>query len=189
MTDQPDGPLLAVIDMQRVFAEKTSPWFVPGFGRIIKPVWRLVGAFGNRVAFTRFVVPDEPQGSWVEYYREWAFARRPASRSLFDLAEPWTATRANVIDKTTFSAFGTELTRLIGPSNELVLCGVSTECCVLATALTAVDAGAAVRIVSDACASVDEEAHASALRVATVGFSPMITITTTDEELEIRGAG
>jgi len=188
MMEQRGGPLLAVVDMQRVFAEETSPWFVPGLGAIVEPIRRLVGAFGDRVAFSRFVVPENPRGSWRDYYRAWDFARRPASRPLFDLAAPWTDTRAPVVDKTTFSAFGPELARLIGPSNQLVLCGVSTECCVLATALAAADAGVSVRIVADACASIDEETHAAALRVAAVGFSPLIAVTTTDEELALRGA-
>jgi nicotinamidase-related amidase len=171
-----DGPLLVVIDMQRVFAEPGSPWHVPDFGTLTEPIERLIEAFGDRVVFTRFVTPDEPEGSWQEYYRTWSFIREPGAAELLDLAEPWSSRAKRVIDKPTFSAFGPELKALAGPSNTLVLCGVSTECCVLATALAAADAGMTVRIVADACASVDAATHECALRVMEAGFSPIIGI-------------
>jgi len=38
-----------------------------------------------------------------------------------------------------FSKWGPEPRRLTGLADAIVLCGVSTECCVLATALAAVD--------------------------------------------------
>ncbi len=40
----------------------------------------------------------------------------------------------------------------------MVLCGVSTDCCVLMTALAAVDDGVAVRVVADACAAKTPDA-------------------------------
>ncbi len=45
----------------------------------------------------------------------------------------------------------------------LLLAGVSTDCCVLSTALAAADAGVTVRVVADACAGIDDESHAKAL--------------------------
>jgi nicotinamidase-related amidase len=176
-----DGPLLVVIDMQRVFAQPDSPWHSPDFQRIVPSIQRLAAAFGDRTVFTRFVVPAEPRGSWREYYREWHFIREPAAAPLLDLVPPWTG--RPTIDKPTFSAFGPELCERAGSSSTLVICGVSTECCVLATAIAAADAGMAVRIVADACASVDAITHESALRVARVGFSPLIAMTTVEEEL------
>jgi nicotinamidase-related amidase len=188
MSDPLDSrPLLVVIDMQRVFAEPGSPWYVPDFPRLVAPIERLVAAFGARVVFTRFVVPEVPEGSWREYYEAWSFAREPEAASLFELADPWSRREPRVVSKTTFSAFGPELHALAGAKNTLVLCGVSTECCVLATALDAVDAGVCVRIVTDACASVDRETHECALRVATTGFSPVIGLTIVETEVERLG--
>jgi nicotinamidase-related amidase len=54
---------------------------------------------------------------------------------------------------------------------------------VLATALAAADDGMAVRIVRDACASVDRATHEAALHVALTGFAPLIGLSTVEEEL------
>jgi nicotinamidase-related amidase len=184
MTALRDGALLAVIDMQRVFAEVDSPWSVPGFAGIISPIENLVRAYGDRVVFTRFIVPAVPEGSWVDYYREWSFILQPGAKELLDLAPPWSGRDLPIIDKPTFSAYGPELREHLSQGDTLVLCGVSTECCVLATALEAVDAGISVHLVSDACASVTQEAHEAALLVAQTGFAPMVTITSVEEELQ-----
>lgn len=175
-----------IIDLQRVFAEAGSPWRIPGFAALTEPIERLRAAFGAQVVFTRFVVPQHPEGSWREYYQTWDFALHPDA-PLFDLAPPWSEWQGPVIDKTTFSAFGPELMKYAGHGNTLVLCGVSTECCVLSTAIAAVDAGTPVRIVSDACASVDAATHESALRVAEMGFAPMISLSTVEQELSRPG--
>lgn len=55
---------LAVIDMQRVFAELGSPWAAPRFAEAAAGVRRLLPAFGDHVTFTRFLAPDEPAGAW-----------------------------------------------------------------------------------------------------------------------------
>jgi nicotinamidase-related amidase len=177
--------LLVVVDMQRVFAEPDSPWCVPDFATLEGPISKLVQSFGERVVFTRFVTPDVPAGSWRDYYREWSFILEPEARPLLELAVPWSEHPGTVIDKPTFSAYGAELRDLLRRSDTstLVLCGVSTECCVLATALAAADDGVSVRIVRDACASVDNAAHEAALHVALTGFAPMIALTTVAEEI------
>jgi nicotinamidase-related amidase len=125
-----------------------------------------------------------PKGAWADYYREWSFILEPGAAPLLELAPPFRDRDLPVIDKTTFSAFGPEMGALMqsAGASALVLCGVSTECCVLATAIAAADAGVPVRIVRDACASVDAVAHEDALHVATVGYAPMIGITTVAEE-------
>lgn len=185
MTPADEDALLVVIDLQRVFADPDSPWSIPDFATLEEPVSRLLTAFGVRAAFTRFVVPADPAGSWRTYFREWSFALEPGAEQLFELAAPWSDYGRRPIDKPTFSAYGSELqflVRRLGVST-LVLCGVSTECCVLATALAAADDGMAVRIVRDACASVDRATHAAALQVALTGFAPLIALTTVEEEL------
>jgi nicotinamidase-related amidase len=185
MTPSDEDALLVVIDMQRVFADPVSPWAIPDFPTLEEPIFRLLTAFGERVTFTRFVVPAEPAGSWRTYFREWSFALEPGAERLFELAAPWSDDGRRPIDKPTFSAYGSELqnvVRRLGITT-LVLCGVSTECCVLATALAAVDDGMAVRIVRDACASVDQATHEAALHVALTGFAPAIALTTVGDEL------
>ncbi len=190
MTPADEDALLVAIDLQRVFADPESPWSIPDFATLEEPISRLLTAFGERAVFTRFVVPAEPTGSWRTYFREWSFALEPGAEELFELAEPWSKYGRRPIDKPTFSAYGAELQHLVRrlEVSTLVLCGVSTECCVLATALAAADDGTAVRIVRDACASVDRATHAAALQVALTGFAPLIALTTGEEQLH-GGAG
>lgn len=174
--------LLVVIDMQGVFGEPGSPWFTPGYPRIVSPVDGLVSSFGDRVVFTRFVLPERPEGSWIPYYRLWHAVTTEDARPLFDLTEPWAGRRPQTLDKPTFSKWGPELNARAGAGRTLVLCGVATDCCVISTAVAAADAGMFVRIVGDACAGVDEGAHEAALRVAS-GYAPQIEVTTVAEEL------
>ena len=177
----PAAALLAVIDMQPVFAAG-SPWATPGFEALTDPVMTLVRAFSPRVAFTRFVVPDHPQGSWIDYYDTWRFVTAPEAAPLLELADPWRGLAQHVVSQPTFSKWGPELQGLLGASAPLVLCGVATDCCVLATALAALDHGARVRVVTDATAGVTAQAHAAALGLL-AGFAPQAHVSTVAEEL------
>jgi nicotinamidase-related amidase len=176
-----DIPLLAVIDMQEFFAAG-SPWAVPGFEDLAEPVDKLARGYGPRTVFTRFVIPAAPQGSWAGYYRAWPQVLLPEAAHLSDLAQPWAGQGRGTLDKTTFSKWGPELESTLGPGRELTVCGVSTDCCVLATVLAAVDAGAQVRVIADACAGITAEAHQAALSLM-AGFAPQVTIGSVAEEL------
>lgn len=162
---------LAVIDMQRVFAEPSSPWATPGFDAIVPAVKALVTAFGDEVTFTRFVAPARPLGAWQAYYAQWPFALQPPGAPLWDLAAGFAGP---TVDAPTFSKWGPALaTRMAEP--RLVLCGVSTECCVLSTALAAADAGVRVQVVADACAGIDEASHRKALDVMAL-YGPLVEV-------------
>jgi nicotinamidase-related amidase len=177
-------PVLVVIDMQHVFRDRDSPWATPGFDEIVPPIDRLVVAFGNRVVFTRFIVPEHPEGSWVPYFDLWSEVTKPERRGWLELVEPWVSRGPPTLDKESFSKWGSELRDLAGPSQTLVLSGVATDCCVIATALPAADAGMFVRIVGDACRGATAEAHERALELAT-GFAPQIEVTTVQDELRL----
>lgn len=176
-----DGPLLAVIDMQEFFAAG-SPWAVPGFDELIEPVAALARGYAQRAVFTRFVIPGRPEGSWAGYYRAWPQVLAPEAAHLADLAQPWASQGLHTLDKPTFSKWGPELESRLGPGRDLTVCGVSTDCCVLATVLAAVDAGAQVRVVADACAGITAEAHRAALSLM-AGFAPQVTIGSVGDEL------
>jgi len=169
-------PCLAVIDMQRVFGDPGSPWLAPRFAEIVAPVRRLAEAFAPRVVFTRFVAPAVPHGAWRRYYEQWPFALQPPGAKIYQLADPFDGLAGPTLDVTTFSKWGPDLAARAG-GGPLVLAGVSTDCCVLSTALAAADAGVPVRVVGDACAGVDDESHAKALHIMRL-YSPLVEVVT-----------
>lgn len=181
------GPLLVVIDMQLIFGAGAT-WETPGFEALEEPIGRLVRAFGSRVSFTRFQVAGRPRGSWKRYYETWASVTGSETAALFELAEPWRGLARTVVDKPTFSKWGPELGALAGEGEQVVLCGVATDCCVLATALAAIDAGRYVRVVSDATAGATTEAQRSALALL-ASLAPHIRVTSVAEELALAAMG
>jgi nicotinamidase-related amidase len=170
-----------VIDMQRVFGEPGSPWLAPRFAEIVEPVRRLAVALAPRVVFTRFVAPARPHGAWRRYYDQWPFALQPPGARIYELAGPFAAMAGPTLDATTFSKWGPELAARAG-DGPLVLAGVSTDCCVLSTALAAADAGIPVQVVADACAGIDDEGHAQALHVMSL-YGPLVEVVTVADVL------
>ncbi|WP_149828407.1 cysteine hydrolase family protein [Streptomyces tailanensis] len=181
MTTRAAG-LLTVIDMQRVFAEPDSPWAAPRFAEAASGVRRLLPAFDERVVFTRFIAPERPEGAWRAYYDRAPFALRPADARLWQVVDELADDARHVIDAPTFGKWGPELAARLGPDGRLVLAGVSTDCCVLSTALAAADAGVEVLVVADACAGADDESHAKALYVLDL-YRPLVRVVTVDEVL------
>lgn len=175
--------LLTVIDMQRVFADPGSPWAAPRFAEAATGVRRLLPAFGDRVTFTRFVAPGKPEGAWRTYYERWPFALQPPDARLWQLTDEFVDQAQHVLDAGTFGKWTPELARRTTSEGRLVLAGVSTDCCVLSTALAAADAGVEVLVVADACAGADDESHARALQVLDL-YRPLIRVTTVAELLE-----
>jgi len=168
-------PVLVVIDMQVVFGDPGSQWFTPGYPHIEPTVAKLVDHFADRVVFTRFVAPVAPVGAWIPYYEQWPFALVPADDPLYDLMPAMTADARVVVTSTTFGKWGPELERALAGSDEMVLVGVSTDCCVLSTALAAADAGIHVRVVRDACAGLTDADHRRAIDAMAL-YTPLIEI-------------
>ncbi|WBQ06278.1 cysteine hydrolase family protein [Kribbella sp. CA-293567] len=168
------APVLALIDLQRIFAEPESGWATPDFERVVKPTQELLELIPTAV-FTRFVAPAEPAGSWIPYYQQWPFALQPPDSYAYQLVEEFQG--VPTLDKTTFGKWGPELAEVVGPGGHLVLSGVTTDCCVLTTALAAADAGVRVQVVADACAGVDEATHHKALDIMRL-YAPMLEVVT-----------
>lgn len=179
MTGQQGSPgeppaTLAVIDMQRVFGEPGSLWFTPRFAEVVGPIQRLVEAYRPRVIFTRFVAPRVPTGAWRSYYELWPFALQPPDARIYELVDEFADDPGPTLDATTFGKVGDELYELLG-DGRLVLAGVSTDCCVLSTALAAADDGVPVQVVADACAGLNDETHAKALDILRL-YSPLVEV-------------
>ena len=171
---------LLVIDPQRIFADAESPWGSPMFPSIVDPVRRLADDFRGRVILTRWVAPRPAVGSWSAYLQEWPFADLSADDRLFDVVEELSGLDAQVMSATTFGKWGSDLQAITGPTPRLVLTGVSTDCCVVSTALAAADAGATLTVVTDACAGSTPENHQRALDVMAL-YPPQITLATSAE--------
>lgn len=170
--------VLALIDLQHIFADPSSGWATPDFDRVIEPTKHLIDLFAPDVVFTRFIAPDKPAGSWATYYDRYPFALRSPDSHEYQLVDEFEG--APTLDKTTFSAWGAHLAAKVGTGGHLVLSGVTTDCCVLTTALAAVDAGVYVQVVEDACAGSDEDSHRKAIDIMRL-YSPMLEIVTVDQ--------
>jgi len=173
----PDAWLVA-IDLQRIFTGD-SPWAAPRYDAAAAGTGRLLPRFAGRTVFTRFVAPERPEGAWVPYYRDWPFALVPDGDPLYGLTEPFASAavdrRDPVVTEPTFGKWGTSLRAVVGDHPHLVLTGVSTDCCVLSTALAAADAGATVTVVADACAGATDADHERALDAMRL-YAPLVTV-------------
>lgn len=173
VTDGGDGPLLAVIDMQRIFA--AGPWGAPRFAEVLDPVRTLVG-WAGRTLFTRFVAPARPEGAWRAYYDVWPFALDPAHAAEYALVDDFAGHAGRTVDAPVFGKWPALRERAgAAPGTRLVVCGVSTDCCVLSTVLAAADDGMRVQVVADACAGVDDASHARALEVMAL-YTPLVEV-------------
>lgn len=164
--------LLVVIDMQRAFRE-AGEWHVPRYDEAAGTIASLVAA-GLEPVMTRFVPDPTEEGSWSAYYDRWQSMRRDPADPIWQVELPDVQARGS-IDLPTFSKWGDALADLVPIGGELILAGVATDCCVLSTALGAVDAGRYVTVVEDACAGQSDVAHQQALALMDL-LSPMINI-------------
>ena len=172
------GDWLVVIDAQAIFADpQNSPWGSPMWAETLPRIRRAIQLYGDRVIFTRFVADPTPRGSWVKYYEQWPFAQVPDADPLYALVPALAklvTQRTPIVTVPTFGKWPA-LAEFVGDTPQLTLAGVSTDCCVLSTALAAADAGASVRVVSEWCAGSTPENHQRAL--AAMGlYGPQITV-------------
>lgn len=169
---------LVVIDAQAIFADPaTSQWGSPMWADTVPRIRRAVEEYGDRVVFTRFVADPEPQGSWAVYYESWPFAQVPETDPLYAVVPElsgFVTSGAPVVTAPTFGKWST-LAEIVRPTASLTLAGVSTDCCVLSTALAAADAGATIQIAAELCAGSTPENHARALAAMEL-YGPQITI-------------
>ena len=172
-------PWLVVIDMQRIFADAMSPWAAPRFSEALAGVQRLLPAFSGRTILTRYVAPLEPTGAWLPYFEQWPFALVPQEDPLYDLVPELQGLDVRIETRERFGKWDDGLAAAIGGSRDIVLAGVATDCCVLATALAAGDAGLRVRVAADACAGASDDDHARALAAMSL-FAPLVEITWVD---------
>jgi nicotinamidase-related amidase len=164
--------LHVVIDMQLVFASNPQ-WGFAGIYDIVPAISKLAGAKPMATLWTRFISAhsaEEAEGSWAALYRKWPGATLSAGAEMGILPGllPLVAGRDAVFDKPTYSAFhNPAFVRSLKErrADTLVLSGVETDVCVLATLMDAVDRGYFVVMAEDAMTSSDADGHRHILDV------------------------
>lgn len=153
-----------VIDMQCAFSDPQSRWGVEEYAQTRAKIRELLPYFGDRVVFTRFVSPEIADGSWKPYYEKWPeFAHEHARLSSGGGASVWDLDMGEVraehiLDAATFSKWVPEkLPQDLLDGQRVTLTGVAYDCCVLGTALAAIEDGMHVRVVTDAVAASSPE--------------------------------
>ena len=175
-----------VIDMQRLFVDHPD-WGVKDIGRIRREVQWLAELKPGRTFWARFIPArnvEAAEGAWRKYYETWPTATLEGGGEAYIdlLPEHRTlAGRAAIFDKGTYSAFSnTEMVAALRSAevDTLILSGVETDVCVLATALDAVDAGFFVVLARDAMTSSSLEGHQATLDVIAPRYAPQLSIMT-----------
>ncbi len=168
---------LVVIDAQAIFASPSaSPWGSPLWETVGPRVVELAAAHDPaRIVLTRFVADPSLGGSWGPYYENWPFALVSDADPLYAVVPELAAYCRQVVTAGTFGKWNADLRAIVGDQPRITLAGVATDCCVIATALPAADAGATVTVVADACAGSTAENHAQAIAAMAL-FGPQITI-------------
>lgn len=180
-----------VVDMQEVFA--TNPqWGFAGIYEIVPAISRLAAAKPRQTLWTRFISAhsaEEAVGAWAALYRLWpgATLSAGAQMDILPALQPYIADPAQVFDKPTYSSFHSaaliaELKRR--GADTLVLSGVETDVCVLATLMEAVDRGYFVVLATDALTSSDPDGHRQILDVIPRRLKSQVFTATIDDILE-----
>ncbi|APX33385.1 nicotinamidase [Brachybacterium sp. P6-10-X1] len=179
-----DRSWLLVVDPQRIFADPASDWASPFWDDAWSRIRELAEHVGpERTLVTRWLPTADRTTAWGEYFRAWPFADVPATDPLYDLVDGARELTVHpTIDEPTFGKWGPQLAGIVGPHPDLLLTGVSTDCCVITTALAAADAGARLSVVRDACAASTAADGAAAVQVMGL-FPPQIDVTSSTEVL------
>lgn len=165
--------LLLVIDLQVVVAPGGA-WELPGITHVVTAATRLVDEHHGPVLASRHCpVPEQP-GALGRYAQLSSDASQlvPELRHITD------------VEKQTYSAYRADAVRTAANEvDDVILCGVETDCCVLATAFDLLDAGISTVVVADAVTGPDAIAHQGALR-AMERFGDLLRVQTVDELLQ-----
>ena len=176
------------VDMQVLFAANTE-WHTPALAGIIPNVERIVRHAPARTVFTRFMTPRSPAGAkgrWQTYYRRWHSVladRNP--ESLYDVVPELRrhAPPARVVDKFGHSAFDSPdcvPTLDAMGAQTVLLSGVETDVCVLASMLSAIDLGLYVVLVTDAVTSSSQDGHRAVLDHVVQRYDQQVDVMDTD---------
>ena len=167
----PEKSALLVIDMQLYFRGLAEP--------ILSNVVSITDACresGVKIFFTRHGHQDPAKdGGMLD--RWWGDLIHYGSAEWKLIDELKVTTKEIIIDKNRYSAFfGTDLDERLRAERveDLVICGVMTNCCCETTARDAFVRDYRVFFVADATATADEELHVASLKNLAYGFAYIV---------------
>lgn len=173
-----NNDLLLVIDMQNVYMPG-GEWCCPSMPAAVSNTKKLIdsGTVGT-VLFTKYIAPEDPVGRWAEYNSEYRAVNEDEFQcDMIDEFKPY-LTDENLVIKSTYSSLTVEEIReAVLRADHVLLSGVVSECCVLATLMQAIDLGAHVVYLTDCVSGQSDENEAMVRRIAEL-FSPMHCIVT-----------
>lgn len=179
------------VDAQRMFLEGTE-WKVKWLSRTLPNICSITKAHPGKTIFTRFIPVEKPgdgHGMWRSYYRRWAqMTRQNLDPHFIDIIPELAALApsAEIIDKDVYGPWlCTSLHKRLTDKgiDTLIITGLETEVCVLATISGAVDLGYRVIVVDDAVCSSTDISHDSILNVYRQRYSMQIEIVKTTDIL------
>ena len=167
-TAKTNQDLLLVIDMQNVYT-KGQEWACEEV----------------QVIFTQYLATKHPEGVWKEYNKVNAAVNAdPWLNEMMSEFLPYTK-KYPVYTKSVYSSFAIpRVCELAKHASHVVISGVVAECCVLSTALSAIDAGCKVIYLTDAVAGLNATSRKEAENILSY-LSPLHTeLMTTQQYLD-----
>ena len=152
------GDVLVVVDMQNAYLEGQC-WACTKTSACAENIAALIdGGVYDNVVFTEYLAPENPVGTWVTYNEVNAEVNADAwLNEIVDALKPYTETYP-LYSKSTYSSFGNpDFKSLMARAGRIAITSVMSECCVLATAIDAIDTGTPVVYLTDACSGFSEE--------------------------------
>lgn len=177
--------LILVIDMQVVYT-RGKPWACRDTEGAAGNICRILDAEGHGdVIFTEFIAPQNPVGTWKDYNRINREINESAELNMLVPELRKYAGEFPVYEKSTYSSLTVEdIRRAADKAGRVVLTGVVSECCVLATAMHAIDLGYPVVYIRDAVSGLNRDEERAAELVLEGLDYVQTDLMTTDEYLE-----
>ncbi len=168
-----------IIDWQNFFVHPDSPAYLPSTRTIhprIASFLEELSGHNVKIIATRHYNSGSPEDPFFRFYGRVI----EKESKLFDLAYPLTVCRnISVLDKTTYSVFKIPgLVQQLKSSGltMVVLSGLQTDKCVLASAYDGFDSGFELMILEDACCARKKNYHLRALDIMKRSSAQIMTV-------------